>query len=137
MFQLYQDAMTIVRKYGKPDLFITFTCNPLWDDISSNLSPNQKVTDRPDLVVRVFKLKLRELLNDILKRHILGRPLAHVYTIEFQKRGLSHAHMLIILADECKPRNHLITIELCALKFPILLSILLSIVDYIESLNVA
>ena len=105
MFQLYQDAMTIVRKYGKPDLFITFTCNPLWDDITSNLLPNQKVTDRPDLVVRVFKLKLRELLNDILKRHILGRPLAHVYTIEFQKRGLPHAHMLIILADECKPRT--------------------------------
>ena len=86
-------------------MFITFTCNPLWDDIISNLLPNQKVTDRPDLVVRVFKLKLRELLNDILKRHVLGRPLAHVYTIEFQKRGLPHAHMLIILADECKPRE--------------------------------
>ena len=26
--QLYQDAMSIVRRYGKPDLFITFTCNP-------------------------------------------------------------------------------------------------------------
>ena len=96
MFQLYQDAMTIVRKYGKPDLFTTFTCNPLWNDITSNLLPNQKVTDRPDLVVRVFKLKLRELLNDILKRHILGKPLARVYAIEFQKRGLPHAHMLIV-----------------------------------------
>ena len=69
MFQLYQDAMTIVWKCGKPDLFITFTCNPLWDNTTSNLLPNQKVTDRPNLVVRVFKLKLRELLNDILKRH--------------------------------------------------------------------
>ena len=59
MFQLYQDAMTIVRKYGKSDLFITFTCNPLWDDITSNLLPNQKVTDRPDLVVRVFKARVR------------------------------------------------------------------------------
>ena len=26
--QCYADAMAIVRKYGKPDLFITFTCNP-------------------------------------------------------------------------------------------------------------
>jgi len=26
--QLYQDAMRIVAKYGKPDYFITFTCNP-------------------------------------------------------------------------------------------------------------
>ena len=132
MFQLYQDAMTIVRKYGKPDLFITFTCNPLWDDITSNLLPNQKVTDRPGLVVSVFKLKLREQLNDILKRHIQGRTLAHVYTIEFQKRGLPHGHLMY-----ANPANNLITIELCALKFPILLSNLFSIVDYIESLNVA
>ena len=50
----------------------------------------------------MFKLKLRELLDDILKRHVLGKPLAHVYTIEFQKRGIPHAHILIILADGCK-----------------------------------
>jgi len=25
MHQLYQDAMSIIRAYGKPDLFITFT----------------------------------------------------------------------------------------------------------------
>ena len=34
MFELYQDSMSIVRKYGKPDLFITFTCNPKWEEIS-------------------------------------------------------------------------------------------------------
>lgn len=28
-----QDAMTIVRKRGKPEYFITFTCNPKWPDI--------------------------------------------------------------------------------------------------------
>ncbi|CAF5162094.1 unnamed protein product, partial [Rotaria sp. Silwood1] len=33
MQQNYQDAMAIVRKYGKPDLFITFTCNPTWREI--------------------------------------------------------------------------------------------------------
>lgn len=26
----YQDAMAIVRVHGKPDLFITMTCNPKW-----------------------------------------------------------------------------------------------------------
>ena len=30
MLQNYQDAMAIVRKYGKPDFFITITCNPKW-----------------------------------------------------------------------------------------------------------
>ena len=132
MFQLYQDAMTIVRKYGKPDLYITFTCNPLWDDITSNLLPNQKVTDRPDLVVRVIKLNLRDLLNDILKGHILGRPLAHVYTIEFQNRYLPHAHMLIILADECKPREPSDYDKIVFAEIPDTTSILFLIVDYIE-----
>ena len=28
MYQHYQDAMTIVTKYGKPDIFLTFTANP-------------------------------------------------------------------------------------------------------------
>jgi hypothetical protein len=28
MNQLYQDSMALVRKFGKPDLFITMTCNP-------------------------------------------------------------------------------------------------------------
>ena len=32
MAQNYQDAMSIVSKFGKPDLFITFTCNPKWKD---------------------------------------------------------------------------------------------------------
>ena len=46
---------------------------------------------------------LRGQLNDILEGQVLGRPLAHIYTIGFQKRGLPHAHVLIILTDEFKP----------------------------------
>ena len=30
MHKQYQNAMAIVRKHGKPDLFLTFTCNPKW-----------------------------------------------------------------------------------------------------------
>ena len=66
---------------------------------------NQKATDRPDLIVRVFRLKLRELLKDICNNHVLGKPLAHVYTIEFQKRGLQHAHILVILESQNKPKD--------------------------------
>ncbi|GBP40792.1 hypothetical protein EVAR_87053_1 [Eumeta japonica] len=32
-----QDAMTYVRKFGRPDLFITFTCNPEWPEIKRSL----------------------------------------------------------------------------------------------------
>ena len=37
MFELYKDVMRIVRKYNKPDLFITFTWNPQWEEITSAL----------------------------------------------------------------------------------------------------
>ncbi|KAG5860713.1 hypothetical protein JTB14_003322 [Gonioctena quinquepunctata] len=52
----YFDAMTGVARFGKPALFITFTCNPNWPVIRNNLMPYQKWENRPDLVCRVFKL---------------------------------------------------------------------------------
>jgi hypothetical protein len=105
MHEQYQDAMAIVRHYRKPDLFITITCNPKWDEITQALLPGQTAADRPDIVVRVFRLKFKSLLDDILKKKVLGRVEAYVYTIEFQKRGLPHAHLLIILDDRDKPRT--------------------------------
>lgn len=105
MAQNYQDAMAIVRKYGKPDYFITMTCNTKWPEITDNLEPGQCAEFRPDLVARVFKLKLDALMLDINKKHVLGTPTAMVYVIEFQKRGLPHAHILLILKAEDKPKD--------------------------------
>jgi len=98
MHRLFQDAMAIVRRYGKPHLFIAFTCNAKWPEIQSSLLDSQTANDRPDIVCRVFHLKLNNLLKDIVKNQIFGRVLAYVQTIEFQKRGLPHAHMLFILS---------------------------------------
>ncbi|CAF2091918.1 unnamed protein product [Rotaria magnacalcarata] len=105
MQQNYQDAIGIVRKCGKPDLFIAFTCNPRWKEIEQPLFPDQTPSDRSDLIARVFKLKLKQLIEDIVRNHIFERAVAHSFVIEFQKRGLSHCHMLIILASESKPRD--------------------------------
>ncbi|XP_071581098.1 uncharacterized protein, partial [Temnothorax nylanderi] len=52
MQQNYQDAMAIVAKFGKPDLFITMTCNPKWREIEENLLPGQQASDRPDICAR-------------------------------------------------------------------------------------
>ncbi len=38
--QLYQDAMTIMSHFGKPDLFVTFTCNPKWPKVIKKLLSN-------------------------------------------------------------------------------------------------
>ena len=106
MQQNYQDAMAIVAKYGKPDLFVTYTCNPKIKDIEENLRNGERAEDRPDLVSRVYHLHLAEILKDIKDRHILGVPVARIHVIEFQKRGLPHCHMLIILRGEDKLRTH-------------------------------
>lgn len=68
MYQWYQDAMALVQKYGKPDLFITMTCNPLWDEIVSNLGPGQSASDRLDLTTRVFRAKLEEIKEDLFTK---------------------------------------------------------------------
>ena len=101
--QLYQDAMSIVRVHGKPDYFITFTCNPKWKEITDNCKFGQQALDRPDLVIRVFKQKVRMFLDDIMKKHVLGKVKAMIGTYEFQKRGLPHFHVLLIMDKDDKP----------------------------------
>ena len=76
MSKLYQDNMAMVRKFGRPDLFTTFTCNPKWKEIMSELKPFQNSPDRPDSVTCLFRLKLKEFLDDIVKRKIFGEILA-------------------------------------------------------------
>ncbi|XP_071680445.1 uncharacterized protein [Lolium perenne] len=98
----YMDAMALVRKYGKPDIFLTMTCNPNWDEIKRELYPGQTPQDRPDLVVRVFRAKLEELKNKLFQKDILGKVKAYVYVVEFQKRGLPHAHFLLIMEGRYK-----------------------------------
>ncbi|XP_057309998.1 uncharacterized protein LOC130647997 [Hydractinia symbiolongicarpus] len=105
MAQNYQDAMAVIGKFGKPDFFLTFTCNPKWREITENLFAGQRAHDRPDLVSRVFKLKLNELLKDVTEMGVLGKTIAHVYVIEFQKRGLPHCHFLIHLDPNDKLRD--------------------------------
>ena len=105
MHKNYQNAMAIVRKFGKPSLFITFTCNPNWREITENLRPGDQPHHRTDLIARVFHLKLKAFLKDITdKNHgVFGKKVAHAMVVEFQKRGLPHAHILLILSDSDRP----------------------------------
>ena len=58
MMQLYQDSMAIVGKFGKPDLFITMTFIQQWREMRKNVLRPQNAADRPDIVGRVFALKV-------------------------------------------------------------------------------
>lgn len=105
MHQLFQDSLAIGREYKKIDIFLTMTCNPEWPEIRNALLPGQCPADRPDIVARVFNLKKEALLREIFKDGIFGEAVAHVYTIEFQKRGLPHMHLLIFLSNSHKLRT--------------------------------
>lgn len=100
MQEYIQDAMTYVRVYGRPDLFITFTCNPQWDEIKKYLLAGQSPTDRHDITARIFQQKLKSLMDFIVKHQAFGETRCHMYSIEWQKRGLPHAHILIWLVNK-------------------------------------
>lgn len=82
----YHDAMATVRAKGKPHLFITITANPKWREITESLEGKEMWQDRPDIVARVFRQKLLEIMRDIKKKEIFGVVASYMYTIEWQKR---------------------------------------------------
>lgn len=103
--QYVQDTFAYVRNYGKPDLFITFTCNPKWKEITDELFCGQSSTDRQDIKASVFRLKVEKLMNVLNKGFVLGTTVAFVYSIEWQKRGLPHVHILIWLLQKLRPHQ--------------------------------
>ena len=99
---LIDDSCSVAHVYGQGSLFITFTCNPKWEEISAALLPGQSWEDRADVVNRVFRLKLQALLNDLRQgtffKDKAGGPWKARYVmhvIEFQKRGKPHAHIVM------------------------------------------
>jgi hypothetical protein len=87
---------------GRPDIFVTMTCNPSWSEIQENLEPGQTASDRPDLIARVFDLKNDAMVEIVTKKKRFGNVDSYVYVIEWQHRGLPHCHMLITLSKNCK-----------------------------------
>lgn len=80
MIQNYQDVMTICSWAGYPDLFITFTCNHKWTELMEFLHTYiLKPEDRPDLVSRLFKVKLNQLIKDIKQGDIFGKVKAGMH----------------------------------------------------------
>ncbi|OWZ17454.1 LOW QUALITY PROTEIN: Helitron helicase [Phytophthora megakarya] len=112
MYKTYQDSMAIVREFGKSDIFLTKTCSPEWKEIRDQIAEHQNSPDRPT------SWRLSALLHD-LDEGVLGRILARIYVVEFQKRGLPLAHILIILAEEAKPRTRDLITKLVSCEIPV------------------
>jgi hypothetical protein len=98
MQEYIQDAMIYVRHYGRPDLFITFTCNPNWEEIQTSLLPGQQPIHRHDITDD----KLKSLTDLIVKHSVFRNTRCWLYSIEWQKRGLNRAHNFIWLEDKIR-----------------------------------
>jgi hypothetical protein len=98
----YLDSMALVARLGGPTFFLTFTASGSWPESQANRHRPPQVPGRrpraagkvpPQITSRVFKLKLDELLRDLRSGRFFGRVAYIVYVIEFQSRGLPHAHI--------------------------------------------
>jgi len=103
MHENSQDGMAYARQHGNPELFITFTCNLNWPEIQNELFEDQQPADRHDIVSRVFHLKLKKLMHFFKKIEAFGSVKCSMSTVEWQKRGLPHAHILLWLEERIKP----------------------------------
>nr|KAJ0220248.1 hypothetical protein LSAT_V11C200059400 [Lactuca sativa] len=103
MLQNYLDAMSLCKSFGYPNFFLTFMYNPKWHEVKrffkdTSLQPE----DRPDILCRLFKIKLDAFIKGIKENHILGVVQEVVYLIEFQKRGFPHSHMYPFMHSDYK-----------------------------------
>ena len=58
--------------------------------------------DRLDLTSKIFRTKLYDLKDQLFKKEIFEKITAHIHVIEFQKRGLPHVYIIIILQEGYK-----------------------------------
>ena len=92
-----QNALTLLHKFGRSDLFITFTANASWCEVQDMLLPNQSAHECPNLITCVFHLKFESPLDDIMKKNIFSQAIGYIYTVKYQKCGLPHTHLIIFL----------------------------------------
>jgi hypothetical protein len=77
------DAMALVARYGRPDYFVTMTCNPYWLEITEQLLPGQTPQERPDIVARVYRAKLLGLHDFLINKCHFGKVAAWAHVTEF------------------------------------------------------
>jgi hypothetical protein len=92
---MFRDALHVASVMGQAHFFITVTISANDPDISRHLLPGQSACDRPDIVNRVFHIKMRELIAKMKNGDFFGghKLIWHAHVIEWQKRStLPHMH---------------------------------------------
>ncbi|GFU70860.1 helitron_like_N domain-containing protein [Trichonephila clavipes] len=77
--------------------------NPTWNEIKKLLLVGQSSSDHHDITARVFKQKLKCLMDFIIKHHVLERHAAGCIPLNGEKRISPHAHILVWLINKITP----------------------------------
>jgi len=98
----YEDTIAMINEHGTPDLFLTFTGNRCWKELTRYIKKGESWADKAMLAARVFSMKFKAFLDDITKKKHFGKVACWAYSIEVQKRGMLHAHVLLTLDKDNK-----------------------------------
>nr|GEY75928.1 DNA helicase [Tanacetum cinerariifolium] len=107
MYAYYPDALAICKNLGNQQFFITFTCNVNWPEIKRFMAqyPELTISDRANVVCRVFEQKIQSFVTFLKEERIFGNVPGVLYTVEFQKRGLPYCHALLWVDSESKIKS--------------------------------
>jgi len=86
-------SLALSRAKGKLSFFIMITTILNWPEIKARLAPGQTASDISVVVCRSFKARL-EIAIKAMRKHF-GKIVYLIRVIEFQKRRLPHAHLVI------------------------------------------
>jgi hypothetical protein len=112
------NALSLVSEFGGATGFLTITCNPNWREIQVRLFQGQTAFDRPDVVCAVFHQRKAAFLENLRNGHYFTfaeRPkvVYIIHVIEFQHRGLPHAHIVFRLSNHPSHENELSLAAYC------------------------
>lgn len=79
----------VVKKHMMPSSFAE------WPERIETLEHGQKAVDGADITIQIHQMKLLDYLHTIRTGQVFGTVLAVVHTVEFQKTGVPHAHILV------------------------------------------
>ncbi|KAF3683345.1 hypothetical protein FXO37_01913 [Capsicum annuum] len=83
MRRRYMDAIALVQYFGKPNLFVTMTCNSSWPEIKEHLMFVDEVQNRPDLFVPGSMSQVLITSSDSRIRVVDGADLFHNHAPAF------------------------------------------------------
>ena len=86
--QKYLNAIAMSNDLDGADLFITVTGSDASRELR-DLHDGRTPGTCPDLTNRLFHMKLKDILDDIIHKQIFGRVVGRVWVIEYQKRYMS------------------------------------------------